>query len=144
MSRFIRIFRERFRRGGRISGKYSNALSRKVRQLFSARKNQTNSLSKDSRGPLYSLKLLLAYSPLWSFFFFIRSVFFPSFFFFACYSWVQVETVPIPRSCALDIIISSFCKLSLCCVSKFSLCVDWYLSEPQGFFFALNQDAIWM
>lgn len=46
---------------------------------------------------------------------------------------MQVETVPIPMSCALDTITSSFCNVLLCFVLKFSLCVDWYLFKPQEF-----------
>ena len=48
MSRFIRIFRERFRRVERNSGPYSNARERKESQLFSARKNRTSFLLKDA------------------------------------------------------------------------------------------------
>ena len=37
---------------------------------------------------------------------------------------MQVETVPIPMSCTLDIIISSFCNVLLCPVLRLFLGVD--------------------
>ena len=44
MSRFIPIFRERFRRVERNNGPYSSARGRKESQLLSARKNRRNFL----------------------------------------------------------------------------------------------------
>ena len=48
MSRFIPIFRERFRRVVRNNGPYSNARGRKESQLLSARKNRRNFLLNDA------------------------------------------------------------------------------------------------
>ena len=45
---------------------------------------------------------------------------------------MKVVIAPIPMSCALDIIISSFCNVLLCSVLKLMLGVDCYPFKPQG------------